>query len=143
MYKKITVVLLLTFLSACKEKKVVDFNYEFSGSKLCALKTSDMNAAHEFGQLDSSFKYKHDLFDEKLSIDIYEQSLKNLSNKQTKYIFCFDPLKTKYRHLETQIRLEIKHGKYLRQYEFINHSCLSAYDSKLNLSKSKMMQICG
>lgn len=65
MYKNITVVLLLTFLLGCKEKKMADINYEFSGNKLCALKTSDMKAASEFGRLDSSFKYKENIFDEK------------------------------------------------------------------------------
>lgn len=143
MIKNISLVLLLTFLLGCKEKKVEDFKYEFYGSKLCALKTSDMKAANEFGLLDSSFKYKENIFDEKLSIDIYKESLKNLSNKQTKYIFCFDPLKVKYNSLETQIRLEIKKGKYLRQYEFINYSCLSTQHTRLNLSKSEMMKICG
>lgn len=133
MYKNITVVLLLTFLLGCKEKKVADINYEFSGNKLCALKTSDMKAASEFGRLDSSFKYKEYFFDEKLSAAIYEESLKNLSNKKTKYIFCLDSSKVKYSSLETQIRLEIKKGKYLRQYEFINHSCLSKNYFKLNL----------
>nr|WP_277603273.1 hypothetical protein [Acinetobacter sp. ANC 3882] len=138
--KLISISLLLTFLSACKEKKVVDFNYEFSGSKLCALKTSDMIAANDFGLLDSSFKYKENVFDEKLSIDIHQQSLKNLYNKQTNYIFCFDPLKAKYNGLETQIRLEIKKGKYLRQYEFINYSCLSGNNSKLNVSKNEIVK---
>lgn len=133
-------ILLLTFLWGCKEKKVEDFKYEFYGSKICALKTNDMRVANEFGLLDSSFKYKENIFDEKLSVDIYGESLKNLSNKQSKYIFCFDPLKVKYNSLETQIRLEIKKGKYLRQYEFINYSCLSGRDSKLNLSKNEIVK---
>ncbi|ENX21832.1 hypothetical protein F892_01070 [Acinetobacter vivianii] len=133
-------ILLLTFLWGCKEKQVEDFKYEFYGSKICALKTNDMRAANEFGLLDSSFKYKENIFDEKLSVDIYGESLKNLSNKQSKYIFCFDPLKVKYNSLETQIRLEIKKGKYLRQYEFINYSCLSGRDSKLNLSKNEIVK---
>lgn len=126
-------ILLFISLVGCKEKKVDDFKYEFYGGKICALKTSDMKAASDFGLLDSSFKYKEDIFDEKLSVDIYDESLKNLSNNQSKYIFCFDPLKVKYKSLETQIRLEIKKGKYLRQYEFINHSCLSKNYFKLNL----------
>ena len=62
MYKNITVVLLLTFLLACKEKKVDDFKYEFYGGKICALKTSNMKAASDFGLLDSLFKYKEDVF---------------------------------------------------------------------------------
>lgn len=126
-------ILLFISLVGCKEKKVDDFKYEFYGGKICALKTSDMKAASDFGLLDSSFKYKEDIFDEKLSVDIYDESLKNLSNNQSKYIFCFDPLKVKYKSLATQIRLEIKKGKYLRQYEFINHSCLSKNYFKLNL----------
>lgn len=133
-------ILLLTFLWGCKEKQVEDFKYEFYGSKICALKTSDMKAANEFGLLDSSFKYKENIFDEKLSVDIYGESLKNLSNKQSKYIFCFDPLKVKYNSFETQIRLEIKKGKYLRQFEFIDYSCLSGRDSKLNLSKNEIVK---
>ncbi|GGI60752.1 hypothetical protein GCM10011446_22470 [Acinetobacter vivianii] len=138
--KRASMILLLTFLWGCKEKQVEDFKYEFYGSKICALKTNDMRAANEFGLLDSSFKYKENIFDEKLSVDIYGESLKNLSNKQSKYIFCFDPLKVKYNSLETQIRLEIKKGKYLRQYEFINYSCLSGRDSKLNLSKNEIVK---
>lgn len=133
-------ILLFISLVGCKEKKVDDFKYEFYGGKICALKTSDMKAASDFGLLDSSFKYKEDIFDEKLSVDIYDESLKNLSNNQSKYIFCFDPLKVKYKSLETQIRLEIKKGKYLRQFEFINYSCLSGRDSKLNLSKNEIVK---
>lgn len=133
-------ILLLTFLWGCKEKQVEDFKYEFYGSKICALKTSDMRVANEFGLLDSSFKYKENIFDEKLSVDIYDEILKNLSNKKSKYIFCFDTLKVKYNSFETQIRLEIKKGKYLRQFEFINYSCLSGRDSKLNLSKNEIVK---
>ena len=119
---------------------MTDFNYEFSSSKICALKTSEMIAANDFGLLDSSFKYKGNVFDEKLSIDIHEESLKNLYKKKTNYIFCFDPLDVKYNGLETQIRLEIKKGKYLRQYEFVNYSCLSRNNSKLNLSKNEIVK---
>lgn len=133
-------ILLFISLVGCKEKKLDDLKYEFYGGKICALKTSDMKAASDFGLLDSSFKYKEDVFDEKLSVDIYDESLKNLSNNQSKYIFCFDPLKVKYKSLETQIRLEIKKGKYLRQFEFINYSCLSGRDSKLNLSKNEIVK---
>ena len=140
MLKQISIILLFVFLLGCKEKQVEDFKYEFYGSKLCALKTSDMIAAHEFGLLDISFKHKESIFDEKLSIDIYEESLKNLSNKQSKSIFCFEPLKVKYNSLETQIRLEIKKGKYLRQYEFVNHSCLSKGGFILNISKDEVVK---
>nr|WP_051065105.1 hypothetical protein [Acinetobacter beijerinckii] len=140
MLKQISIILLFVFLLGCKEKQVEDFKYEFYGSKLCALKTSDMIAAHEFGLLDISFKHKESIFDEKLSIDIYEESLKNLSNKQSKSIFCFEPLKVKYSSLETQIRLEIKKGKYLRQYEFVNHSCLSKGGFILNISKDEVVK---
>lgn len=141
--KQISIILLLVFLLGCKEKQVEDFKYEFSGRQLCAVKTNDINAASEFGLFDSSFKDEGNSFVEQMSVEIYKESLENLSNKESRYIFCFDTLKLKDGTLETQIRLEIKKGKYLRQYEFINHSCLSAYDSKLNLSESKMMQICG
>ena len=140
MCSTIYIVFLLTLLLGCKEKKVEDFKYEFYGSKLCALKTSDMKAANEFGRLDSSFKYKENIFDEELSADIYEESLKNLSNKKTKYIFCLDSSKVKYSSLETQIRLEIKKGNYLRQYVFINCLYLSGRDSKLNLSKNEIIE---
>ena len=131
---------LLNLLVGCKEKKMTDFKYEFSSSKICALKTSEMIAANDFGLLDSSFKYKGNVFDEKLSTDIHEESLKNLYKKKTNYIFCFDPLDVKYNGLETQIRLEIKKGKYLRQYEFVNYSCLSRNNSKLNLSKNEIVK---
>ena len=140
MCSKIYIVFLLTLLLGCKEKKVEDFKYEFYGSKLCALKTSDMKAANEFGRLDSSFKYKENIFDEELSADIYEESLKNLSSKKTKYIFCLDSSKVKYSSLETQIRLEIKKGNFLRQYVFINYLYLSGRDSKLNLSKNEIIE---
>ncbi|MDF2416817.1 hypothetical protein GWP85_04695 [Acinetobacter beijerinckii] len=138
--KQIPIILLFIFLLGCKEKRVEDFKYEFFGSKLCALKTSDMKAANEFGQLDSSFKYKENIFDEKLSADIYEESLKNLSNKKAKYIFCLDSSKVKHSSLETQIRLEIKKGKYLRRYEFVNHSCLSKVGFILNISKDETVK---
>ena len=140
MCSKIYIVFLLTLLLGCKEKKVEDFKYEFYGSKLCALKTSDMKAANEFGRLDSSFKYKENIFDEELSADIYEESLKNLSSKKTKYIFCLDSSKVKHSSLETQIRLEIKKGNYLRQYVFINCLYLSGRDSMLNLSKNEIIE---
>lgn len=142
MLKQIYIILTFVFLLGCKEKRIEDFKYEFSGHQLCALKTSEMSAANEFGLLDSSFKYKEDIFDEKLSIDIYEESLKKLSNKQSKYIFCIATSSIKAGTLETLIRLEIKKGKYLRQYEFINYSCLSGRNSKLNLSKNEMIKIC-
>ncbi|WP_433847891.1 hypothetical protein [Acinetobacter proteolyticus] len=140
--KQIYIIFTFVFLLGCKEKRIEDFKYEFSGHQLCALKTSEMSAANEFGLLDSSFKYKEDIFDEKLSIDIYEESLKKLSNKQSKYIFCIATSSIKAGTLETLIRLEIKKGKYLRQYEFINYSCLSGRNSKLNLSKNEMIKIC-
>ena len=140
MIRSIFLILLLNLLVGCKEKKMKDFKYEFSSSKICALKTSEMIAANDFGLLDSSFKYKGNVFDEKLSIDIHEESLKNLYKKKTNYIFCFDPLDVKYNGLETQIRLEIKKGKYLRQYEFVNYSCLSRNNSKLNLSKNEIVK---
>ena len=140
MCSKIYIVFLLTLLLGCKEKKVEDFKYEFYGTELCALKTSDMKAASEFGRLDSSFKYKENIFDEELSADIYEESLKNLSSKKTKYIFCLDSSKVKYSSLETQIRLEIKKGNYLRQYVFINCLYLSGRDSKWNLSKNEIIE---
>ncbi len=142
MLKQIYIIFTFVFLLGCKEKRIEDFKYEFSGHQLCALKTSEMSAANEFGLLDSSFKYKEDIFDEKLSIDIYEESLKKLSNKQSKYIFCIATSSIKAGTLETLIRLEIKKGKYLRQYEFINYSCLSGRNSKLNLSKNEMIKIC-
>lgn len=140
MLKQLPILLLMVFLGGCKEKQTENFDYEVSGHQLCALKTSVMSAANEFGLLDSSFKYKENVFDEKLSIDIYEESLKKLSNKQSKYIFCIDTSSIKAGTLETQIRLEIKKGKYLRQYEFINYSCLSARNSKLNLSKNEIIK---
>ncbi|MCH7305313.1 hypothetical protein MMP74_13140 [Acinetobacter sp. NIPH 1869] len=142
MLKQIYIILTFVFLLGCKEKRIEDFKYEFSGHQLCALKTSEMSVANEFGLLDSSFKYKENVFDEKLSIDIYEESLKKLSNKQSKYIFCIATSSIKAGTLDTQIRLEIKKGKYLRQYEFRNYSCLSGRNSKLNLSKNEMIKIC-
>ncbi len=48
--------------------------------------------------------------------------------------------KVKYSSLETQIRLEIKKGNYLRQYVFINCLYLSGRDSKLNLSKNEIIE---
>ncbi|ENU23086.1 hypothetical protein F993_02234 [Acinetobacter proteolyticus] len=140
--KQIFIILLLVFLLGCKEKRVEDFKYKFSGHRLCAVKTNDINAASEFGLFDSSFNDEGNSFDEQMSIEIYKESLENLSNKNSPYIFCFDSSKLKDGTLETQIRLEIKKGKYLRQYEFINHSCLSRSGSALNLSKDQAVQVC-
>ncbi|QER38981.1 hypothetical protein F2A31_04405 [Acinetobacter suaedae] len=120
---------MITIIVGCKENKAENFKYEYSDRKLCALKSNHIKSANEFGMLDSSFKYK--------------EILENLSNKNSHYIFCFDISKVKSDSLETQIRLEIKKGKYLRQYEFINYSCLSTQHTRLNLSKSEMMKICG
>lgn len=53
MLKQLPILLLMAFLGGCKEKQNENFNYEFSGHQLCALKTSEMSAANEFGLLDS------------------------------------------------------------------------------------------
>ncbi|OBY75984.1 MULTISPECIES: hypothetical protein [Acinetobacter] len=140
--KQISMLLVLVFLLGCKEKQVEDFKYEVSGHQLCAVKTNDINTASEFGLFDSSFHSQGNSFDEQMSVEIYHESLDNLSNKESRHIFCFDTSKLKDGALETQIRLEIKKGKYLRQYEFINYSCLSSFGSELNLSKDQVVQVC-
>lgn len=53
MLKQLPMLLLMAFLGGCKEKQTENFNYEVSGHQLCALKTSEMSAANEFGLLDS------------------------------------------------------------------------------------------
>ncbi|TCM59884.1 hypothetical protein EC844_1374 [Acinetobacter calcoaceticus] len=109
----------------CKEKKVDYFKYEeIDSEKVCALKPKQINEADSTSMFDSSFKTINGKFNEKISSIIYEQSLENLSIKKNKYIFCISKKTLDEGFLESQIRVEIKKGSYLRQYEFVNYLCL-------------------
>lgn len=134
---------MIAFLLACKEKRVSEFEYTLDQGKVCAIKPNEINTANGFGRLDSSFKYKIDSFDEQLSIDIYKETIENLPNKNINYIFCFDKSRTRANFLETRIMVEIKKGEYMRQYEFLNYSCLSKDKMDLNLSNNQAIKKCG
>lgn len=112
-------------LIGCKEKRVEYFKYEIVDSiNICALKTEEIENSSDFSMFDTSFKSINGNFDDELSKQIYESSLKNIGQKQSKHVFCFSKNSLKSDFLETQIRIELKNQKKFRQYEFINYFCL-------------------
>ena len=111
-------------LIGCKEKRVDYFKYEIvDGINICALKTEEIKEASDFSMFDTSFKSINGNFNDELSKQIYERSLKNISQKESKHVFCFSKNSLKSDFLETQIRIELKSEKNFRQYEFINFFC--------------------
>lgn len=131
-------------LIGCKEKRVADFQYEILEDKsICSLKPQEIYDSNEFSMFDTSFKNESGSFNDELSKKIYAQSLKNLSNKDSKYIFCFSKDMLMSNYLETQIRIELKKGKSFRQYEFINYFCLTKKTSIMNFnSRDKSIREC-
>lgn len=110
---------------ACKEKRVHYFQYEIvNNQSICSLKHQELFESKEFSMFDTFFRDIGENPNDELSQSIYKQSLKNLSNKKTKYIFCFSKNSFKSDFLETHIQIELKRGKTLRQYEFKNFFCL-------------------
>lgn len=140
---KIYIIFLAIILVGCKEKRVSEFEYTLDQGKICAIKPKDIYKADGFGLFDSFFKSKENMFYDNLSVIVYKDSLNNLNNKSNKYIFCFFEKELKYNFLETRIMLEIKKGKYMRQYEFVNYSCLSKDKIDLNLSNNQAIKECG
>ena len=77
-------------LIGCKEKRVDYFKYEIvDGINICALKTEEIKEAIDFSMFDTSFKSINGNFNDELSKQIYERSLKNISQKESKHVFCF------------------------------------------------------
>lgn len=112
-------------LIGCKEKRVDYFKYQIVDSiNICALKTEEIEKSNDFSMFDTSFKSINGDFNDELSKQIYEISLKNIGQKENKHIFCFSKNNLKSNFLETQIRVELKNEKKFRQYEFINYFCL-------------------
>ena len=113
-------------ISACKEKRVHSFKYEIiNNESICALKPKDVFESNKFSMFDTFFRDISGNPNDELSETIYKQSLKNLSNKKNKYIFCFPKKSLKSNFLETYIQVELKSGKTFREYEFRNYFCLN------------------
>lgn len=121
----LSLVFLSLSLVGCKEKRVNYFKYEIVDStSACALKTEEIKESSDFSMFDTSFKGINGDFNDELSKQIYEISLKNIGQKENKHIFCFPKNSLKSNFLETQIRIELKNENNFRQYEFINYFCL-------------------
>lgn len=134
---------IILFIFGCKDKRSSHFTYEaVNNEKICALKPNTINEADEISMFDSSFKSMNGSFNEKISEMIYAQSLENLANKNNKYIFCVSKSELDGKFLESQIRVEIKKGKSLRQYEFINYSCLRRNLLDANDDKEEIKRSC-
>ncbi|WP_179998379.1 hypothetical protein [Acinetobacter sp. YH12239] len=112
-------------ISGCKEKRVDYFQYEIvDNENICSLKHEEVFESQEFSMFDTFFRDISGNPNDELSETIYKQSLKNLSNNKSKYIFCFSKNNLKSDFLETYIQVELKKGKTFRQYEFENYFCL-------------------
>ncbi|KAF1022577.1 MAG: hypothetical protein GAK29_03155 [Acinetobacter bereziniae] len=115
----------LLSIIGCKDKKVDSFQYEIVNNEIiCSLKPKEVFESKEFARFDTFFKDLNGNPNDELSNSIYTQSLKNLSNKKSKYIFCFSKKDMKSDFLETYIQVELQRGKTFRQYEFRNYFCL-------------------
>ncbi|MCX5468763.1 hypothetical protein [Acinetobacter nematophilus] len=109
----------------CKDKKVDSFQYEIVNNEIiCSLKPKEVFESKEFARFDTFFRDLNGNSNDELSNSIYTQSLKNLSNKKSKYIFCFLKKDMKSDFLETYIQVELQKGKTFRQYEFRNYFCV-------------------
>lgn len=120
------------------------FQYKIlNNESICSLKPQEIYDSNDFSMFDTSFKNINGDFDDELSKKIYTQSLENLANKESKYIFCFSKDTLMSNFLETQIRVELKKGKNFRQYEFINYLCLSKNNSIMNFTdRDKSIKKC-
>lgn len=140
-YKKIF--LCLPFiLTGCKDNRIKNFDYEIKGNEICAIKPKIILSSDNFDLFDSSFLYANGNANEELSRQIYENSLKNLKNKEYKYIFCLERSQFKLDYLKTSFSIELKRGKTFRHYTFVNYSCVLSGHSKLNISKDEAFKKC-
>ncbi|MDA3442024.1 hypothetical protein MJ046_16960 [Acinetobacter bereziniae] len=133
----------LLSIAGCKDKKVDSFQYEIVNNEIiCSLKPKEVFESKEFARFDTFFKDLNGNPNDELSNSIYTQSLKNLSNKKSKYIFCFSKKDMRSDFLETYIQVELQRGKTFRQYEFINYFCLKN-NKLINFSdREKSIEMC-
>ncbi|MFW1799512.1 hypothetical protein ACG9YX_05650 [Acinetobacter nematophilus] len=133
----------LLSIVGCKDKKVDSFQYEIVNNEIiCSLKPKEVFESKEFARFDTFFKDLNGNPNDELSNSIYTQSLKNLSNKKSKYIFCFSKKDMKSDFLETYIQVELQRGKTFRQYEFRNYFCLKN-NKLINFSdRGKSIEMC-
>ncbi|MBJ8451445.1 hypothetical protein I6M90_05860 [Acinetobacter bereziniae] len=138
-------VFLIALLSivSCKDKKVDSFQYEIVNNEIiCSLKPKEVFESKEFARFDTFFKDLNGNPNDELSNSIYTQSLKNLANKKSKYIFCFSKKDMRSDFLETYIQVELQRGKTFRQYEFRNYFCLKN-NKLINFSdREKSIEMC-
>lgn len=133
----------LLSIAGCKDKKVDSFQYEIVNNEIiCSLKPKEVFESKEFARFDTFFKDLNGNPNDELSNSIYTQSLKNLSNKKSKYIFCFSKKDMRSDFLETYIQVELQRGKTFRQYEFRNYFCLKN-NNLINFSdREKSIEMC-
>ncbi|MCU4434643.1 hypothetical protein KTI96_20290 [Acinetobacter bereziniae] len=133
----------LLSIAGCKDKKVDSFQYEIVNNEIiCSLKPKEVFESKEFARFDTFFKDLNGNPNDELSNSIYTQSLKNLSNKKSKYIFCFSNKDMRSDFLETYIQVELQRGKTFRQYEFRNYFCLKN-NKLINFSdREKSIEMC-
>ena len=88
-------ILLASFsIIGCKEKRVRYFQYEIvNNESICSLKPKEIFESKEFSMFDTFFRDMDGNPNDELSETIYRESLKNLSNTSSKYIFCFHSCK--------------------------------------------------
>jgi hypothetical protein len=80
-------------LIGCKEKRVDYFKYEIvDGINICALKTEEIKEASDFSMFDTSFKSINGNFNDELSKQIYERSLKTSAKKKVNMFFAFQKI---------------------------------------------------
>ncbi|MEN8281698.1 hypothetical protein [Acinetobacter gerneri] len=139
-YKKIFLCLPF-FLTGCQDNTVKDFYYEIKGNEICAIKPKIIILSDRFDLFDSSFLYANGNANEELSRQIYEDSLKNLKNKEYKYIFCLERSQFKLDYLKTRLSVDLIKGDSYKEYTFVNYSCVLSDYSKLNISKDKAFKI--
>ena len=133
----------LLSIAGCKDKKVDSFQYEIVNNEIiCSMKPKEVFESKEFARFDTFFKDLNGNPNDELSNSIYTQSLKNLSNKKSKYIFCFSKKDMRSDFLETYIQVELQRGKTFRQYEFRNYFCLKN-NKLINFSdREKSIEMC-
>ena len=137
--------MLLTSLSliGCKEKRVRYFKYEIvSNESICSLKPKEFLDSKDFSMFDTFFRDMDGNPNDELSETIYRESLKNLSNTSSKYIFCFSKSSLKSDFLETYIQVELQRGKTFRQYEFKNYFCIKNNNLINFIEKEENIEVC-
>ena len=137
-------ILLASFsIIGCKEKRVRYFKYEIvSNESICSLKPKEFFDSKEFSMFDTFFRDMDGNPNDELSETIYRESLKNLSNTSSKYIFCFPKSSLKSDFLETYIQVELQRGKTFRQYEFKNYFCIKNNNLINFIKKEESIEVC-